>query len=74
MSVAINLPPDIESMVRQQAERNGQDVTAFVLQAVAERVTKGAASGSAAKGEPASDAKTDLDADIEKKFLALAAI
>ena len=74
MSVAINLPPDLECVVRQQAERNGQDVTAFVLQAVEEKVTKDAASCPTEKGESASAEKTDFDADIERKLLALAAI
>ena len=40
MTVTINLPPDIEKTVRQQAAKNGQEVDAFVLQAVNEKLAK----------------------------------
>lgn len=40
MNVTINLPPDLESTLRQQAARSGQDITTFVLDAVKEKVAK----------------------------------
>lgn len=40
MTLTIELPPDVENKVRQQAEKYGQDITTFVLQAVNERLTK----------------------------------
>jgi hypothetical protein len=40
MSVTINLPPDLEQTVRHHAARNGQDLSAFVLQAVQEKIAK----------------------------------
>ncbi|MBI3822724.1 MAG: hypothetical protein HY289_08590 [Planctomycetes bacterium] len=40
MTVTITFPPDVEKTVRQQAAKNGQDVDAFVLQAVNEKLAK----------------------------------
>ena len=40
MTVTIELPPDLENSVRQQAARNGQDVSSFVVQAVNEKLAK----------------------------------
>ncbi len=40
MSVTIDLPPELEQTVRQHAARSGQDVSAFVLQAVQEKIAK----------------------------------
>ncbi|HEV8062764.1 MAG TPA: hypothetical protein VGP68_22985 [Gemmataceae bacterium] len=40
MSVTIELPPELEEIVRLQAARDGLDVRAFVLQAVQEKITK----------------------------------
>ena len=40
MTVTINFPPDLEKTVRQQAAKNGQDVSAFVVQAVNEKLAK----------------------------------
>ena len=40
MTLTIDLPADLEQAVRQQAAKNGQDVGAFVLQAVNEKVAK----------------------------------
>jgi hypothetical protein len=40
MTLTIDFPPDLEKIVRQQAARNGQDVGAFVLQAVNEKLAK----------------------------------
>jgi hypothetical protein len=40
MSVTIELPSDLELIVRTQAARVGQDVSAFVLQAIQEKITK----------------------------------
>jgi predicted transcriptional regulator len=40
MTLTINLPPELETTVRQQAARSGQDVQAFVLQAVKEKLAK----------------------------------
>lgn len=40
MTVTINFPPEVETAVRQQAARTGQDVPAFILQAVQEKIAK----------------------------------
>jgi hypothetical protein len=40
MTVTITLPPDLEGTLRQEAARSGQDVTAFVLEAVKEKIAK----------------------------------
>ncbi len=40
MTVTIDLPPELENTVRQHAARSGQDVSAFVLQAVREKIAK----------------------------------
>lgn len=40
MTLTINLPPDLEKSVRQQAAKNGQDVSDFVLQAVNDKLAK----------------------------------
>jgi hypothetical protein len=40
MSLTIDLPPELETTLRQHAARSGQDVTAFVLQAVQEKIAK----------------------------------
>lgn len=40
MTVTINLPPDLEKTLRQQAARSGQEVSAFVLDAVKEKIAK----------------------------------
>ena len=40
MTLIIDLPPDLEKTVRQHAAQSGQDVTAFVLQAVHEKIAK----------------------------------
>jgi hypothetical protein len=40
MTLTIDLPPELEKTVRQQAAKNGQDVGAFVLQAVNEKLAK----------------------------------
>jgi hypothetical protein len=40
MTLTIDLPPDLEKTVRQQAAKNGQDVGAFVLRAVNEELNK----------------------------------
>ena len=40
MTLTINLPPDLEKTVRQQAAKHGQDVGAFVLQALNEKLAK----------------------------------
>jgi hypothetical protein len=40
MTVTIDLSPDQELAVRQQAAKNGQDVSAFVRQAVHEKLAK----------------------------------
>jgi hypothetical protein len=38
--MTIDPSPELESAVRQQAARNGQDVGAFVLQAVREKIAR----------------------------------
>jgi hypothetical protein len=38
MTVKIDLPPDLEATVREQAARNGQEIGAFVLQAIMREV------------------------------------
>lgn len=40
MTVTIDLPPELEQVLQQQAARSGQDVSAFVLQAVKEKIAK----------------------------------
>jgi hypothetical protein len=40
MSVTIDLPPDLEKTLRQHAARSGQDLGAFILQAVQEKIAK----------------------------------
>lgn len=40
MSVTIDLPPELEKTVQQHAARNGLEVSAFVLQAVREKIAK----------------------------------
>ena len=40
MTVTIDLPPELENTVRQQAARSGQDVGALVFQAVRESIAK----------------------------------
>jgi hypothetical protein len=40
MTVTISFPPDLESTLRQQAARSGQEVSAFVLDAVKEKIAK----------------------------------
>jgi hypothetical protein len=36
----IDLPPDLEKAVQQQAARTGQDVSTFLLQAVEEKIAR----------------------------------
>jgi len=38
--MTIDLPPELEQIVREHAARTGLDVSAFVLQAVQEKITK----------------------------------
>lgn len=40
MSVTIEIPVEIEATLRQHAARTGQDVNAFVLRAVEEKIAK----------------------------------
>jgi len=40
MNVTIEFPPELEKTVRQHAARSGQDVSAFVVQAVEEKIAK----------------------------------
>jgi hypothetical protein len=40
MTVTIDLPPELEKTVRQYASRSGQDVSAFVLKAVQEKIAR----------------------------------
>lgn len=40
MSVTIEIPVEIEATLRQHAARTGQDVSAFVLRAVEEKIAK----------------------------------
>jgi hypothetical protein len=40
MTLTIDLPPDLEKTVRQQAAKNGQDVGAFVVQAVTDELSR----------------------------------
>ena len=41
MSMTIDLPPELETAIREHAARGGQDVRGFVLQAVQEKIAKG---------------------------------
>lgn len=40
MTLTIDLPADLEKSLRQHAARSGQEVSAFVLQAVQEKIAK----------------------------------
>lgn len=40
MPLMIDFPPDLEKTMRQAAAKNGQDVSAFVLEAVHEKIAK----------------------------------
>ncbi len=40
MTLTIALPPELEKTLQQHAERSGQDVSSFVLQAVKEKIAK----------------------------------
>ena len=40
MTLTIELPPEVEQALRLQAGRSGQDVHAFVLQAIREKIAK----------------------------------
>lgn len=40
MTVTIHLPPDLEKTVQQIATNTGQDVNAFILQAVREKIAR----------------------------------
>jgi hypothetical protein len=40
MPVTIDLPPELELTIQQHAARNGQDVNAYVLQAVREKMAR----------------------------------
>jgi hypothetical protein len=41
MTVTLDLPPDLETSLRQHAAQSGQDVGGFVLQAVREKLDRG---------------------------------
>lgn len=75
MSVEISLPPDLEHSVRERAAHSGQDVTGFVLQAVHEKIASTPTPGEM-RAEPnaAEPGNPGTDPQIERKFLALAAI
>jgi hypothetical protein len=40
MSVTLDLPPDLETTIREHAAQSGQDVRGFVLQAVREKIAR----------------------------------
>jgi hypothetical protein len=40
MTMTIDLPPDLEKAVRQEAMRSGKDLGTFVLQAVQEKMAR----------------------------------
>jgi hypothetical protein len=40
MTLTIDLPPELEEVLRQHAERSGQDVKEFVIRAVREKIAK----------------------------------
>ena len=40
MTLTIVLPPELEHALREQAAQSGQDLTAFILQAVREKIVK----------------------------------
>jgi hypothetical protein len=40
MTVTIDLPPELETALRQHAAGSGQDVRSFVLQAVQEKIAR----------------------------------
>jgi predicted transcriptional regulator len=40
MTLTIELPPELEKTLRQQAARGGQEMSAFVLQALQEKIAR----------------------------------
>jgi hypothetical protein len=50
MTLTLNLPPDLENTVRQQAAKAGQDVGDFVLQAVNEKLAQQQSNNAATAG------------------------
>lgn len=40
MTVMLDLPPDLETALREHAAQSGQDIRGFVLQAVREKITR----------------------------------
>lgn len=40
MTVTIDLPPELEKVLRQHAARSGQDMSAFILLAVKEKIAR----------------------------------
>ena len=40
MTVTIELPPELEETLRQQAAKSGQDLDTFVLQALKEKMAR----------------------------------
>jgi len=40
MTVTLDLPPDLETALREHAAQSGQDVSGFVLQAVREKMAR----------------------------------
>jgi hypothetical protein len=40
MTLTITLPPELEQKLREQAARGGQDLNAFILQAILEKIAR----------------------------------
>ena len=40
MTLTISLPPELEQTLREQAARRGQDINAFILQAILEKIAR----------------------------------
>jgi hypothetical protein len=51
MTLHLTLSPETEAKLRQQAEQSGQDVDAFVLQAIAEKLAEAEHIPPAANGD-----------------------
>lgn len=69
MSVTIDLPAELEQSVRQHAARSGQDVQAFVVQAVQEKLAKAQTFANLSAPFAAAVAASGLDeAELDQLF------
>jgi hypothetical protein len=69
MTLNIDLPPDVEETLRLQAARSGQDVRAFVVQAVREKIGRaGTFQEVCAPFSKAVDASSVSDEEFDRFF------